>query len=132
MNKKNQILITILIILIVVGIIFSIIFFARKKNNIVSLKIAVVPKEVTLFYSAKCMHCRHVEAFLKKNRLTIHIKKLDVLKTRQNLLGLVKAAEKCGFQTKTLEIPFLWTGSKCFVGDKDVIHFFKGFKVKTK
>jgi len=82
---------------------------------------------MALFYSLACPHCQNVEAFIKENKIEekYDFDSLEISESKYNTQLLINKAERCGLDTKTLGVPFLWTGDTCIVGDTDIIEFFK-------
>lgn len=83
--------------------------------------------EIILFYGDGCSHCANVDKFIKDNNIEekISFAKKEVYNNAANADELSKKAEKCRMDTKNIGVPFLWDGDKCFVGDANVIDFFK-------
>lgn len=117
MNKKILILIFIGII-ILGGIVFV---FYRNKN------IPAQKSNVVLFYGDGCPHCANVDEFIKENKIDekISFEKKEVFNNQDNAKELVDLSQKCGLPSDQVGVPFLWDDSKCYVGDTDVINFFK-------
>ena len=110
-NMKKNIYIILLIVLI--AIIASIIFLNKSKS------------EITLFYSIECPHCEKVRNFIATNNI-YNVTEKEVSQNRSNLIQLIKIQKKCSIPVKGyVEIPLLWTGTKCITGDQDIIKFFK-------
>jgi glutaredoxin len=86
-----------------------------------------VTSDVTLFYGDGCPHCALVEEYVSQNGIEAKIPftKKEVYYNRQNADELVAKAKICGYPTDSIGVPFLWDGSKCLVGDRDIIEFFK-------
>jgi len=84
-------------------------------------------KEIILFYGEGCPHCANVESYLKENDIEsrIKIEKKEVYFNRQNSELLSQKARACGIKTNEIGVPFLWDGSKCIIGEEDIINFFK-------
>ena len=115
MNKKVIIPIALFIILV------SIILFLNKKDNVVE------NSQIILFYGDGCPHCEIVDEYINENNIedkAPFIRK-EVYNNKENTDELVLKAEACGIPTESIGIPFLWDGSKCYVGDKEIIEFFK-------
>jgi len=114
MNKK-------LLILILVGIIvLGAAVFIISKN--------ISPQnKIILFYGENCPFCQKVEDFIKENKIEekVPFERKEVFNNEKNAQELVGKAQKCGLSAADIGVPFLWDGSKCFVGDTDIINFFK-------
>jgi len=82
---------------------------------------------IVLYYGDGCPHCALVEEFVAKNNIEAEVTfaKKEVYYNKQNADELVAKAQICGMPTDSIGVPFLWDGSKCLVGDQDIIEFFK-------
>ncbi len=84
---------------------------------------------IILFYGKGCPHCKNVDQYLKQNNVKekIQFQKLEVFFNEGNASLLVQFAGRCGLDTETIGVPFLWNGasSTCASGDAGVINFFK-------
>ena len=124
MNKKTQILASIFLIISVMGIVI----LANNKNNQSPLtEVAVKNNQIILFYGDGCPHCALVEKFVAENSIETKVSfaKKEVYNNKQNANELAEKAKICGMATDSIGVPFLWDGSKCLVGDQDIIEFFK-------
>ena len=116
MNKKFRLLIFVGVI-VLVGVVF---FFSKIKES-------QPASEIILFYGVGCTHCAKVEEFIKENKIEekISFQKKEVYFNKKNANELAGKAKKCGLPTNEIGVPLLWDGSKCIVGDEDIINFFK-------
>lgn len=82
---------------------------------------------VILFYGEGCSHCVNVDKFIFENKIEdkLIFSRLEVFKNTNNSKILVQKANTCGLPTDKIGVPFLWDGSKCVVGDVDIIKFFQ-------
>jgi hypothetical protein len=114
--KKHGVLISIFVVLII-----AISFFAVNSYR-------VHTKRIIFFYSEQCPHCENIEAFFVENdvRSKVTFTEKEVSKNRHNLMQLVKIEKGCNMEVKdTVDVPLLWTGVTCIVGDTEIINFFK-------
>lgn len=83
--------------------------------------------DTILFYGDGCPHCALVEEYVSQNGIETKVPfaKKEVYYNKQNADELVAKARTCGMPTDSIGVPFLWDGSKCLVGDQDIIEFFK-------
>jgi len=85
--------------------------------------------EIIYFYGEGCPHCANVDAFLQENKIEekVSFVKKEVFNNNENAKELVGVAQKCGLPSDQVGVPLLWDSpsSKCYVGDVDVINFFK-------
>lgn len=85
------------------------------------------PQGVILFVGEGCPHCANVEAFVEENKVkeSVDFTTLEVYKNKSNAALMAKKAQICGVPLSGMGVPFLWDGSKCLVGDVDIIKFFQ-------
>lgn len=86
--------------------------------------------QIIFFYGDGCPHCANVEKYFKENSIKekISFAEKEVYHNQQNSKELAEKAKTCGMPTDSIGVPFLWDGTKCLVGDQDIIEF---FKIKT-
>ncbi|MDD5545528.1 MAG: hypothetical protein PHX67_02655 [Candidatus Pacebacteria bacterium] len=82
-------------------------------------------EKVVLFYAIGCPHCSKVDEYIKENNLEkiMAIEKKEVGFNRGNANEMIEKAKECGLNQNNLGVPFLWDGSKCLMGDVDIINF---------
>jgi len=125
MNKK----IIIPTILFVAIFFFS--FFALSgegdKNQKPAGNTAEEQGQITLFYGDGCPHCKIVEDYIKQNQIAIKISfaQKEVYSNQANSMELEAKAKICGLPANSIGVPLLFDGEKCFIGDQDIINFFK-------
>ena len=86
------------------------------------------PKQLVLFYGKGCPHCKETDEFIAKTNLHTKIKfvEKEVFHNRQNLTALIDYTKQCiGDNIKYIQVPLLWTGKTCLIGDQKIIHFFQ-------
>lgn len=100
-------------------------FFAAVFNG--SVDPAVIPSGIILFYGNGCPHCKIVDDFIAENKVEDKVKftRLEVWYDKANQTILEQVAQKCNITEGTVGVPFLYDGTKCYVGDVDTISFFK-------
>jgi glutaredoxin len=124
MNKK-VLLSTILFIII---LIFSLGVLLKNKTHWGGRQNQQDGKnQIILFYSDSCPHCAVVEEYLKENQVEkkVSFTKKEVYHNQENAQELKEKAKICRMSSEAIGLPFLWDGEKCFVGDKDIIEFFR-------
>lgn len=123
MNKK----IIIPTILFIIILVFSFAVLLKNKGNKETTNQQPEQSQIILFYGDGCPHCAIVEEYIKDNKVKekIYFVEKEVYYNRGNADELAEKAEKCGLATDSIGVPFLWDGSKCFIGDIDIINFFK-------
>jgi len=117
-------------LIIVVILIFGIMYMKKDiqfQKGLLGGKSTAQKSQIILFYGKGCPHCATVEKFIKDNNVDkkITFEHLEVYYNKTNIRLLAKKAKACGMFTDALPIPFLWDGSKCLTGPKDIITFFK-------
>lgn len=121
MNKK--ILMVVLAIVVLGGASFLI--FKNKKEEVQK---TIDSSEMIFFYGQGCPHCVNVEKFLEENKSVeekVKFEKLEVWKSKENARLMTERARNCGLSEKELGVPLFWDGSKCLIGDTDIIDFLK-------
>jgi glutaredoxin len=121
--KKNILIVAGL--LIIAGIVVFA-FFGRKNNNPGGGSTESLDG-IILFYGQGCPHCANVDKYIAENNVKdkVTFAELEVFSNRDNAKLLEEKAVVCGLATDSIGVPFLWDGSKCKVGDQDIINFFK-------
>ena len=119
MNKK----ILLPTILFAIVLVFS--FLVLLKNQPINQQSE--QSQIILFYGIGCPHCAKVEEFIKENQIekTIPFVKKEIYFNRQNAKELEEKAKICEIPENEVGVPFLWDGEKCFLGEVDIINFFK-------
>ena len=82
---------------------------------------------IIFFYGQECPHCKTVEKYIEENKITekVNFAQGEVYHNKTNSALLAEKAGKCGIDTKSIGVPFLWENDKCYVGQEEVIQFFK-------
>jgi glutaredoxin len=96
-------------------------------SKVVQKAVVKETSDIILFYGEGCPHCELVRKYLSDNnvsaKLTYEMK--EVYHNQENANQMIEKAKVCGMTSGSLGVPFLWDGTKCLVGDADVINFFK-------
>jgi len=124
MSKKM--LIIVLVIVVVMGILFF--MLKNEGGQKEESKNLIDNSKMIFFYGQGCPHCINVEKFLEENRSVeekVKFEKLEVWKSKENTQLMIERARDCGLSEKNLGVPLFWDGSKCLVGDTDIIDFLK-------
>ena len=82
-----------------------------------------LPKQQTFFYGKECPHCKTVEKYIAEHKLQLATK--EVYHNRANMQLLVFIVRNCNPQAKAIELPLLWTGNSCVIGEQPVLRFLK-------
>jgi len=83
--------------------------------------------QIILFYGQGCPHCAVVEKYIEENKIQdkISFTQKEVYYNQSNAKELEKMAKVCGLASGVVGVPFLWDGEKCYLGDREIIEFFK-------
>jgi len=127
---KNKIIIP--TILFIAVLFFSFFALSREKNkeqkSEEKAKSAQVQTEsqIILFYGDGCPHCALVEKYIQENKIQdkVSFVQKEVYHNQNNAQELANKAKACGLSINSIGVPFLWDGTKCFIGDKDIINYF--------
>jgi len=126
---KNKIIIP--AILFIAVSVFSFVVLAKNKESGLSdnhqENQQIEKSQIILFYGDGCPHCAIVEDYIKENNIIdkISFVRKEVYYNQNNAKELTEKARICGLPTDSIGVPFLWDGEKCFIGDQDIINFFK-------
>lgn len=119
----------ILILFVVVAISAIVVLTKRPEQAVINepSRGGTETSGIILFYGDGCPHCAIVEEYVSKNGIEKQVPfiKKEVYNNKQNSAELVEKAKVCGIPTSSIGVPFLWDGSKCLTGDKDIIEFFQ-------
>lgn len=121
--KQNLKIIIFIIIIILIATSFFI-FKTKKENE----TLRSIEEKIIYFYGQGCPHCANVEKFFEENDIKskIQFEEREIYSNKENanLLMLI-ARKKCNLSRDEIGVPFLWDGSKCLVGDQNIINFFQ-------
>lgn len=122
MNKKTFTPAIIFLVLAVVAIIF-----VAKSETGTKVTNEAVESDIVLFYGDGCSYCKVVETYLEKEKIEskINFSKREVYNNQANATLMASKAKACGLNTNSIGVPFLWDGSQCLIGDRDIIAFFE-------
>lgn len=87
-----------------------------------------ITEGIILFYGQGCPHCKNVDDYIAQNKIEDKVKfsQLEVWYNKTNQIMLAEVAQKCDIKAGQLGLPFLYDGvSKCYIGDTDIVNFFK-------
>jgi hypothetical protein len=114
------------IIFILIGIVVlagAVFFFVQNQDQ------PPQENEIVYFYGEGCPHCVNVDTFVQENKIEekVSYEKKEVFNNATNAEELTRTAQQCGLPANQVGVPLLYdsSNSKCYVGDVDVINFFK-------
>ncbi|MFH1546152.1 MAG: hypothetical protein ABIE14_02150 [Patescibacteria group bacterium] len=123
MNKKLLLTTT----LFIAVLIFAVVLLSQEENKNQPTDQQNKQSQIILFYGDGCPHCVIVEEYIERNDIEekISFEQKEVYYSKKNANDLGDKAKMCGLPTDNVGVPFLWDGSECFVGDQEIIEFFK-------
>ena len=89
---------------------------------------------IILFYGEECPHCKVVDKYVEDNNVKakIDFSEKEVNHDKANANLMVKRQRECKLEKDFIgSVPFLWTAEKCYLGQDEIINFFKD-KVNAK
>lgn len=123
------------IIILVIGGTIGAIYATGGFSPRPSVSPAPLPQGTVLFFAQDCPHCKIVEDYIKANNIDqkVQYTRLEVpfngktsAQLEANAATAINVANSCKLDTSNgVSIPFLYDGSKCYLGQEDVINFFK-------
>lgn len=123
MNQKAIIVAALL--LVAVG---GLVWWGWKSGQASGEPAAAETHPIVYYYGAECPHCHVVAKFLDENKIEekVDFKKKEVWHDAANSRELeARAKDVCGLDRKQLAVPFLLAEGQCYIGETDVIDFFK-------
>lgn len=85
-------------------------------------------EEMVFYYGNTCPHCKDVENWMEENKIEEKLKivKKEVYDNKANASELFSVAKKCGINSSSIGVPFLYTQEgKCLIGTPDVTNYLK-------
>ncbi len=124
---KKPLLISILFVAVLSYAIFVLASSKKPEANNIPNQGEVKESAIILFYGDGCPHCAIVEEYVSKNGIEVKVPfaKKEVYYNKKNSAELGEKAKICGIPTNSVGVPFLWDGAKCYVGDQEIVEFFK-------
>lgn len=115
------------LVLFLLVLLLSVILLVKNRNFLTDDEQGGVG--VVLFYGTTCPHCKIVEEYIDNNNIEskIDIEYKEIYSNSLNAQELRNKASSCGFDVQSVGVPFLWDGSNCYMGDSDIIEFFKQY-----
>ncbi len=108
-------------------VLFSIVFIFSGCGNS-QPETATDNSAIILFYGEECPHCKIVEQYIIDNNIkdALVFSELEVNHNTVNANLMVQKQTICKLDKKNIgAIPFLWTAEKCYLGQDEIIQFFK-------
>lgn len=83
---------------------------------------------IILFYGEECPHCKIVEQYIAENNVKdkIIFSELEVNHNAANANLMIEKQKVCKIAKENIgAVPFLWTTEKCYLGQDEIMQFFK-------
>ncbi len=83
---------------------------------------------IILFYGEECPHCKVVEKYIADNNVKAKVtfSEREVNHNKANAEMMVKKQQDCKLDKNSIgAVPFLFTTDKCYLGQDEIINFFK-------
>lgn len=123
MEKAKRIIITFMVAVMLILAVLTY-FYIQKQNNALDID----KNSNILYYGDTCPHCKIVEEFMINNSIDekISIIQKEVYNNITNGNELLKVGKTCEIAKEYIgAVPLLYSEGKCYLGDKDIIEYFK-------
>ena len=111
--------------LLLIGIIF--IAGCTKTTVVPTQTTQAIPPGMFYFHSSTCQHCALVNSYIEANNVKQKIffvsQEINSNKEAYSLIQVV--GKQCGISETNLAVPLFWDGTTCYLGDENIIAFFK-------
>lgn len=84
--------------------------------------------EPIFFYGRECSHCKVVEGYIVQNKVEDKFKFSwgEVYHNKKNVEIFKEKFKQCGVADENkMGVPMLFDGGKCYVGENEIIDYFK-------
>jgi len=116
---------------ILLAVLFFLLFLTvfsgcAKKEETGYLNNSEVEKAI-FFYSDSCSHCQKVKAYIKDNAINkkVFYREVAAFANQENMNLFRQKASECGLGEYQRGVPLVYSQGKCYLGDIEVIKFFK-------
>jgi glutaredoxin len=84
-------------------------------------------KNITFYSGNNCSDCEKIEKYLGDNSIEdkVAFEEKNVSENKADSEQMAGDAMQCNVDPELFSIPFLWAEGKCYLGEKDIIDFFK-------
>lgn len=111
--------------ILLIGIIF--IAGCGKATVVPTQTTQTIPPGMIYFHSSTCQHCALVNSYIEENNIKQKLffisREVSSDKDAYNLIQVV--GKRCGISESNLAVPLFWDGTTCYLGDENIISFFK-------
>ncbi|EKE16485.1 MAG: hypothetical protein ACD_11C00006G0008 [uncultured bacterium] len=82
---------------------------------------------IVYYFGKECSHCQKVEKFLQENKISekVMFSKKEVWHDKINAQEFDEKTVECGLDKSEVGVPLLYVDKKCYIGEIEVIDFFK-------
>jgi len=124
MEKAQKAIIGFFVIVILVIAALIIVYNVKLTGNVVETP---SNDSIVFYYGSTCPHCKNVEKYFEDNNVSskIQFQSKEVYENQANAKELLAVAQKCGLDTSSIGVPFLYAGGKCYIGEQEIIDFFQ-------
>ncbi|MCX6792899.1 MAG: hypothetical protein NTY12_02645 [Candidatus Falkowbacteria bacterium] len=86
-----------------------------------------IPPGKILFISKTCSHCALVKQYISDNKVLAktYFVERDITSDQEAYQIMPLVGQRCGFTESNLGVPLFWDGTKCYLGDENIINYFK-------
>ncbi|HNX10545.1 MAG TPA: hypothetical protein PKI61_00110 [bacterium] len=87
----------------------------------------VVDTKPILFFKTSCPHCQNVEEFITQNQIReqYSFSEVEVNGDRSNAQLFSDKSKECKLDQNNLGVPMFYADGQCYLGDEDIINYFK-------
>ncbi len=98
-----------------------------KTNQNIQLAEASIPPGKFYFKSTTCLHCKTVDTYITENNIQqkVFFVTREINNDSSAVAILKTIGKKCLLSDAELGVPLFWDGTNCYIGDKEVIEYFK-------
>lgn len=117
---KKQILVIIAVLMFIIGL--GLVASSLNNSN---TSLEKMKDQTILYYGNTCPHCKELEDYIKLNKIEEKITfiRKEVYLNLNNSRELTAVAKSCGFEEKSIGVPFLYSKAKCYMGKDEVIAY---------
>ena len=126
-NKKLYSLVAVVTVIVAVMIFWGIRSTPRLEAPVAEKLDGTEESGITYYYSRASSFSMNVQKFFDENKIEekVVFSKKEVMPNTENSREMDMRAKECGLSEKETGIPFLYAGGKCFVGEEEIMEFFK-------
>ena len=83
--------------------------------------------QITYYYGDNCPHCQNILRFMEENKIEekVDFSKKEVSQNDANSREFLMVVKECGISPAEAGVPLVFAEGKCFLGEPEVMEFFK-------